>query len=134
MNKICLTGRLGKDVEMRYTQNENQTAVGRFSLAVARKYSKGEEKQTDWFNCVAFGKTAENINKYFKKGSNIGISGRVQTGSYTDKDGKTRYNFDVVVEDFDFIDKKDATVSKNATVAESEPYTAEAADDDDLPF
>lgn len=136
MNKVNLIGRLGKDVEIRYAQNESQTAVGRFSLAVARKYSGADkEKQTDWISCVAFGKTAENISKYFKKGSGIGISGRIQTGSYKDKDGNTKYSFDVVVEDFDFIDKKDSTSAKNATTDNADiPYTTEDADDDDLPF
>jgi len=129
MNKVCLIGRLGKDVEIRYASGENQMAVGRFSLAVKRPHKKDE---TDWINCVAFGKTAETLSKYFKKGSGIAVSGRIQTGSYKGKDSSTKYSFDVVVEDFDFIDKK-SDVPQNQTDV---PYSADNIDDDDddLPF
>lgn len=129
MNKVCLIGRLGKDVEIRYASGENQMAVGRFSLAVKRPHKKDE---TDWINCIAFNKTAETLSKYFKKGSGIAVSGRIQTGSYKSKDGSTKYSFDVVVEDFDFIDKKsDVPQSRSETDV---PYSAESVDDDDLPF
>lgn len=130
MNKVCLIGRLGKDVEIRYASGEIQMAVGRFSLAVKRPHKKDE---TDWINCVAFNKTAETLSKYFKKGSGIAVSGRIQTGSYKGKDGSTKYSFDVVVEDFDFIDKKsDVPQSRSETDV---PYSADNVDDDDdLPF
>jgi len=107
MNKIILCGYVGKDPEIKYVNTQSgQMAVCRLSLAVNRKYKKSEERAADWFGCTAFGTTAENINKYFKKGSRILISGRVQTGTYEDNEGVTRARFDVIIEDFDFIDKK----------------------------
>lgn len=142
MNKVSLIGRLGKDPEIRYTTGKEQMAIARLSLAVERKFSgKGSEKQTDWISCIAFGKTAENIGKYFHKGSRIGITGRIQTGSYEGKDGQTRYSFDVIIEDFDFIDSKNGG-SKPAGGQQNEEaqpqegyYTAEEdIDEEDLPF
>jgi single-strand DNA-binding protein len=130
MNKVCLIGRLGKDIEIRYAQNESKTAVGRFSLAVKRPHKKDE---TDWINCVAFGKTAETLSKYFKKGSGIAVSGRIQTGNYKNKDGKTVYTFDVVVEEFYFIDKKSDTPQSDTPQSDT-GYTVDTTDDEDLPF
>lgn len=102
MNKIFLTGRLGKDPETHQGQAVNWA---RFTLAVDRR-GKNDERATDWFSCVAFGKTGEVIFKHFGKGSRIAIEGRVQTGTWTDKNGNKRESFDVVVENFEFVDKK----------------------------
>lgn len=108
MNKVMLCGRLTKDPEVRYSQGENATCVARYSLAVDRKYSKGEEKQADFINCVAFGKSGEFAEKYLKKGTKILVTGRIQTGSY-EKDGKKVYTTDVVVEEHEFCEgKKDS--------------------------
>ncbi|MBR0370293.1 MAG: single-stranded DNA-binding protein [Methanobrevibacter sp.] len=98
-----MIGRLGQDVELRYASGENQKAVCRFSIAVKNPYKGGE---VDWVNCVSFGKIAETLSKYTKKGSAIAIMGRIHTGNYKNKDGKTVYTFDVIVQEFDFIDKK----------------------------
>lgn len=130
MNKVILLGRLGRDPEIRYTSGEPAIAVTRFSIAVDRKRRHDEEKQTDWFSCVAFGKTAEDIGKYFVKGSRIALSGRLQTGSY-EKEGQTVKTMDVVVEDFDFCDSKAAVVPASS---DDTAYTEEDVDDDDLPF
>ena len=101
MNSVVLIGRLTKDVDLRYSNN--QTAVGRFSLAVDRH---DKDKNCDFINCIAFGKSAENLEKYVKKGNRVAISGRIQTGSYTNKDGKTVYTTDVVAERVEFVESK----------------------------
>lgn len=107
-NKVFLMGRLCKDPEMR----DGETKVARYSLAVDRKYSKGEDKQTDFINIVAFGKSAEFAEKYFKKGMKVLITGRIQTGSYTNKDGQKVNTFDVVAEDQEFAESKSANTDK----------------------
>lgn len=99
MNQVNLLGRLSKDVELRFTR-EKGTAIANFTLAVNRKFKKDE---ADFISCVAIGKTAEIINRYFSKGSQIAISGNIRTGSYEAQDGTRRYTTDVVVETFDFI-------------------------------
>lgn len=95
---------------MRYTTGENSTAIARFSVAVNRKFKDSEGNyKADFINCLAFGKTAEFIGKYFEKGNAIGITGRIQTGSYTNKDGQKIYTTDVVVEDAEFVESKNGT-------------------------
>ena len=101
MNSVVLIGRLTKDVDLRYSNN--QTAVGRFTLAVDRH---DKDKNCDFINCIAFGKSAENLEKYVKKGNKVAISGRIQTGSYTNKDGNKVYTTDVVAERVEFIESK----------------------------
>lgn len=103
MNKVILIGRLTKEPEVRYSQGENPTAVARYSLAVERRFKKDE---ADFINCVAFGKSGEFAEKFLKKGMKIAVSGRIQTGSYTDKDGKKVYTTDVVVEEHFFCEGK----------------------------
>ena len=98
MNKVFLIGRFTKDPDIRYSSNAEHTCVARFSLAVDRKYSKGSEKETDFINCVAFGKTAEFVEKWTHKGIKMVVSGRIQTGSYTNREGRKVYTTDVVVE------------------------------------
>ena len=97
MNSVVLIGRLTKDVDLRYTNN--QTAVGRFSLAVDRF---GKDKGADFINCVAFDKKAEVINMYTHKGDKIAVIGRIQTGSYTNKDGQKVYTTDIIVNEIEF--------------------------------
>ena len=101
MNSVVLIGRLTKDVDIRYSNS--QTAVGRFSLAVDRH---DKDKNCDFINCIAFGKSAENLEKYVKKGNKVAINGRIQTGSYTNKEGKTVYTTDVVAERVEFVESK----------------------------
>lgn len=106
MNKVILMGRLTRDPEIRYSQGQNgeQMAVARFSLAVDRR-AKGEAS-ADFPSCVAFGKTAEFIEKFFKQGMKVALEGRLQTGKYTNKDGQTVYTTDVIVENVEFAESK----------------------------
>lgn len=101
MNITILQGRITKDIELRYN---NETAFARFTLAVDRK---GKEKEADFIQCIAFGKTAENIDKFVGKGNRILVKGRIQTGSYKRQDGGTVYTTDVVVEEADFVEWKE---------------------------
>ena len=110
MNKVILMGRLTRDAEVRYSQGDNSLAIARFSLAVDRRYKKDSEEQTaDFISCVAFGKTAEFFERFGKKGTKFVIEGRIQTGSYTNKDGQKVYTTDVVVESAEFAESKSAT-------------------------
>ena len=105
MNKVILIGRIVRDPEVRYG-GANNTAVARYTLAVDRKYKKDGEQTADFINCVAFGKLAEFAEKYLKKGIKIAVTGRIQTGSYKNKDGNTVYTTDVVVEEQEFVESK----------------------------
>ena len=110
MNKVILMGRLTRDPEVRYSQGENATAVARYTLAVDRRFNRNNDDQTaDFINCVAFGRSGEFAEKYFHKGTKIAITGRIQTGSYTNKDGVKVYTTDVVVEDQEFAESKNAS-------------------------
>ena len=107
MNKAILIGRLTRDPEVRYSQGESSTAVARFTLAVDRRFKRaGETQDADFIGCVAFGKQAEFVEKYFKQGMKMVAVGRIQTGSYTNKDGQKVYTTDVVAEDIEFAESK----------------------------
>ena len=106
MNKVILIGRIVRDPEVRYGGANNTVAVARYTLAVDRKYKKDGEQTADFINCVAFGKLAEFAEKYLKKGIKIAVAGRIQTGSYKNKDGNTVYTTDVVVEEQEFCESK----------------------------
>ena len=116
MNKVILMGRLTRDPEVRYSQGENATAVARFTLAVDRRFRR-DDAGTDFIGCVAFGKNAEFIEKYFRQGTKALITGRIQTGSYTNKDGQKVYTTDVVVEDQEFAESKNASGANDAGFA-----------------
>ena len=109
MNKTVLMGRLTADPQVRYSQGDNATAVARYTLAVNRKFKKDGEPTADFIPCVVFGKSAEFTEKYFRKGMQVAISGRIQTGSYTNKDGNKIYTTDVVVEEQEFAESKAAS-------------------------
>lgn len=138
MNKFIGIGRLTRDPEIRYTTGENSMAIGRFTLAIERKFKKQGEQETDFINCVAFGKTAEFIEKYFKKGSKIAIIGRVTTGNYTNKDGHKVYTTDITVEEVEFADSKNNNQSSTTSVTPTNSDTGfvNIPDglDDELPF
>ncbi len=108
MNKVILMGRLCADPEVRYAQNQNQTAVARYRLAVDRRFKREGEQTADFIGCVAFGKAAEFAEKYLRQGTKIAITGRIQTGSYTNRDGQKIYTTDVVVEEQEFAESKSA--------------------------
>lgn len=142
MNKAILVGRLTRDPEVKYTTGENATAVARFSLAVNRNFKNAAgEYEADFINCVAFGKTAEFIEKYFNKGMAMGIVGRIQTRNYTNNDGQKVYVTEVVVEETEFVESKNKGTSDNNTTnnvtknKETTQFeTAENSDDGDFPF
>ena len=143
MNKCTLVGRLTRDPEIRYSQGENATATARFSVAVNRRFKNSEGNyDADFINCVAFGKSAEFVEKYFKKGMAIGLTGRIQTGSYTNKDGQKVYTTDVVVEETEFVESKGASSADNSNNSRPAPSTANNNDfmnipdgvDEELPF
>ena len=110
MNKVILMGRLTRDPEVRYSQGENAMAIARFTLAVDRRFRR-EEASTDFIGCVALGKNAEFIEKYFRQGMKVLVTGRIQTGSYTKRDGQKVYTTDVVVEEQEFAESKNSAGS-----------------------
>lgn len=109
MNKVILIGRLTRDPEVRYSAGENTTAIARYTLAVDRKYKQEGQQNADFIQCIAFGKSAEFAEKYFRKGMKIAITGRIQTGSYTNKEGQKVYTTDVVIEEQEFAEGKNAS-------------------------
>ena len=107
MNKVILMGRLTKDPDVRHAGGEKSGAVARYTIAVDRRFKKdGDSQNADFIGCVAFGRQAEFAEKYFRKGTKIAIVGRIQTGSYTNKDGQRVYTTDVVVEEQEFAESK----------------------------
>jgi single-strand DNA-binding protein len=141
MNKVVLLGRLTKDPDVRYSNNgDNQLCIARYTLAVDRKFKKDNEPTADFIRCVAFGRAGEFAEKYFKQGIKIAISGRIQTGSYKNKEGQTVYTTDVVIEDQEFAESK-AVAESNKPQAPAEPqptgddeFMQVSGDDSGLPF
>ena len=110
MNKVVLIGRLTRDPEIRYSQGVQAIAVARYTLAVDRRFRRDSESQTaDFIGCVAFGRQAEFAEKYFRKGTKIAVTGRIQTGSYTNREGQKVYTTDVVIEEQEFAESKAAS-------------------------
>ena len=124
MNKVILMGRLTKDPDMR---GEGTGLVARYTLAVDRRFSRNEENNTDFINIVVFGKGAEFAEKYLKKGIKVVVTGRIQTGSYTNKDGQKVYTTDVIAEDQEFAESKNAGGNGNYQAPDS--FAAPAGDD-----
>ena len=153
MNKVILMGRLVKEPEVRYSQGAEPIAVARYTLAVNRRFKRQGEPEADYINCVAFGKTGEFAEKYFKKGQLVAITGRLQVRSW-DKDGERRYATEVIIEEQHFAESKKDSGEGKAAAAQSRPATApnkpakqmglaeqegfypivESVEDDDLPF
>ena len=139
MNKVILMGRLTRDPEVRYTQGDNAMAIARYSLAVDRRFKRDGEPDADFINCVAFGKAGEFAEKYLKKGTKVAVVGRIQTGSYTNKDGQKVYTTDVVVEEQEFAESKNSGSSDNNQSAPANKNTdfmniPDGIDDSELPF
>lgn len=109
MNKVILMGRLTRDPDIRASQNENSVSVARFTVAVDRRFKRDGDQSADFISCVAFGKTAEFIERYTKQGTKLCLEGRIQTGSYNNKDGQKVYTTDVVVENVEFAESKAAS-------------------------
>ena len=135
MNKVVLMGRLTRDPDVRYTQVDFSPCVARYTLAVDRRT---KEKETDFISCVAFGKSGEFAEKYLHKGIKIAVEGRIQTGSYTNKDGKKIYTTDVVVESTEFAESKNsaqqAPAEPTADMGEGFMRIPDGVDDEGLPF
>lgn len=121
MNVVILMGRLTRDPETRYTQGESSMAVSRYTLAVDRRFKREGENGADFISCVAFGKSGEFAEKYLRKGMRITVSGRIQTGSYTNKDGIKIYTTDVVVDNQEFAQSK----AENEMEAQERPHNAQ---------
>lgn len=137
LNKVILMGRLTRDPEIRYSQGENKMAVGRYTLAVDRKYRREGEDNADFVSCMCFGKAAEFAEKYLHKGTKIIIAGRIQTGSYTNKDGNRVFTTDVVVEEQEFAESKgsaDNPIPPSASTSDGFMNIPEGIDDSELPF
>lgn len=123
-------GRLTRDPDVRYTQGQESLCVARYTLAVDRRQKKDSEQAADFINCVAFGKAGEFAEKYFKKGTKLIVSGRIQTGSYTNKDNQKVYTTDVVAEDQEFAESK----RTDSTEETSDFMNIPEGIEDDLPF
>lgn len=130
MNKVCLIGRLTKNPEIRVIPTSN-TTVTNFTIAVSRKYVKeGEERQADFIPIISFGKIADFCSKYFQKGQQVGITGRIQTRNWNDESGQKHFATDVIAEEVFFADSKKDTTSVKSEATEFE----ETLNNDDLPF
>ena len=126
MNKVILMGRLTRDPEVRYSQGDSATAVARYTLAVDRRFKRDGEASADFINCVVFGKSAEFAERYFRQGLKVVVSGRIQTGSYTNRDGVKVYTTDVVVEDQEFAESKAASESNMGSYRQTSPSPSPA--------
>jgi len=130
MNKVILMGRLTRDPEVRYSQGDQATAVARYTLAVDRRFKRDGDQQTaDFINCVAFGRSGEFAEKYFHKGIKIAVTGRIQTGSYTNQEGQRVYTTDVVVEEQEFAESKAASEQSGGFQPMGRPEPSAAAGD-----
>ena len=148
MNKVILMGRLTRDPDVRYSAGESGTSVARYTLAVDRRFNKRDGEATaDFISCVAFGRSAEFAEKYFHQGMSVSISGRIQTGSYTKKDGVKVYTTEVIVEEQEFAESRaEAEANRASFQRQSAPSPAPSADagdgfmnipdgiDEELPF
>lgn len=114
MNKVILMGNITRDPEIRYTQGEKSMAIARFSLAINRRFSREGETNVDFFNCTAFGKQAEFVEKYFRQGSRMLLVGRVQNDNYTNKNGEKVYSVQIMADEIEFAERKQAGGNNNA--------------------
>lgn len=122
MNKAILMGRLTRDPEVRYSQSDSSMAIARFSLAVDRRYKKqGDETTADFFNCTAFGKQGEFVEKYLKQGTKIVVIGRIQNDNYTNKEGQKVYSVQIMVEEIEFAESKASSQSNAGNDGSAQP-------------
>ncbi|MBU3840853.1 MAG: single-stranded DNA-binding protein [Candidatus Ruminococcus intestinipullorum] len=146
MNKVVLVGRLTRDPEVRYSQGDTATAVARYTVAVDRKFKRDGEPTADFIPCVAFGRAGEFAEKYFRQGMRVSVSGRIQTGSYTNKDGNKVYTTDVIVEEQEFAESRAESEANRTSFSSAAPSPAPSVDagdgfmnipdgiDEELPF
>lgn len=144
MNKVILMGRLTRDPETRYSTGDNPMAIGKFSIAVDRRFKRnGDEQTTDFFNCTAFGKQGEFVEKYLRKGTKVLVEGELRNDNYTNKNGEKVYSMNIVTNNIEFAESKNAG-SDNSGYVPANPPAGEAPDSDfmnvpdikdsDLPF
>ncbi|MCD7750347.1 MAG: single-stranded DNA-binding protein [Lachnospiraceae bacterium] len=126
MNKVILIGRLTRDPEVRYSQGASQTAVARFSIAVDRRFKREGEPDADFFNCTAFGKQAEFVERYLHKGTKMVVTGRIQNDNYTNREGQMVYSVRVIVEELEFAESKNASGSQGGYDNGGSTYSAPA--------
>ena len=145
MNKVILMGRLTRDPEVRYSQGDNSMAIARYTLAVDRRFRRGNDgdQSADFIGCVAFGRSAEFAEKYFHQGLKVIVTGRIQTGSYTNRDGVKVYTTEVVVEEQEFAESKNASSAQSYQTSPAPAPSVDAGDgfmnipdgiDEELPF
>ena len=143
MNKVILIGRLTRDPEIRYSQGANSSAIGTFSIAVDRRFKRDGEPDADFFNCTAFGKQAEFVERYLKKGTKMVVVGRVQNDNYTNKEGQKVYSTRIMVDELEFAESKNAAGESSEYRPSARPEPAAAGDgfmnipdgiDEELPF
>ena len=140
MNKVILMGRLTRDPEMRNSNGESNTAIARYTLAVDRRYKREGEAGADFISCVAFGRSAEFAEKYFRQGMRVLVSGRIQTGSYTNKEGQRVYTTDIIADDQEFADSKNASAGGKQAPEMGKPIgdgfmsIPDGVEDESLPF
>lgn len=133
MNKVVLMGRIVRDPEVKYSRGENSMAIARYTLAVDRKIKKDNDATADFISCVAFGKSGEFAEKYFRKGTKVAVSGHIQTGSYTNKDGNKVYTTDVIVDEQEFAESKNASAGGNGG-SDGFMNIPDDISDEELPF
>lgn len=142
MNRVILLGRLTRDPEVRYSQGSDNMAIARFTLAVDRRGKKDDQQTADFIGCVCFGRQAEFAEKYLRQGTKVAVTGRIQTGSYTNKDGQKVYTTDIVLDDIEFAESKNTNDNSNSAPSRPVPSTS-AGDgfmnipdgiDDELPW
>ena len=135
MNKVVLMGRLTRDVETRYSQGNEPIAISRYTLAVDRRFKKEGEPEADFINCVAFGKSGDFAEKYFRKGMKVSVAGRIQTGSYTNNEGVKVYTTDIVVEEQEFCESKNAQGRPEPSTSSGDGFmNIPDGIDEELPF
>ena len=137
MNKVIIIGRVVRDAEIRYSQGASSTCIARYTLAVDRKFKQEGQPTADFIKCIAFGKLGEFAEKYLHKGIKIAVTGRIQTGSYTNKDGQKVYTTDVVVEEQEFCESKSQSNSQPQPAQSNDNSwmsIPDNLDDSSLPF
>ena len=140
MNKVILMGRLTRNPDVRYSQGEKATCVARYTLAVNRRFRREGDQDADFINCVAFGRNGEFAEKYFRQGMRVLVSGRIQTGSYTNKEGQRVYTTDIIADDQEFADSKNASAGGKQAPEMGKPIgdgfmsIPDGVEDESLPF
>ena len=124
MNKVILMGRLTRDPEVRYSAGDNSMAIARYTLAVDRRFKRDNEPSADFIPCVVFGRSGEFAEKYFRQGMRVSVSGRIQTGSYTNKDGVRVYTTEVIVEEQEFAESRAESEANRGAFYQSAPSQA----------